>query len=170
MWAEVDLDGDFPSLRVRNAFSRAEGGERLGPPKTPRSRRTIPLPATLVDVLREHRRRQLEERLHAGPAWQEGDFVFAQPDGRPLSTRTLGRWFSGLCSRAGVSGHRLYDLRHTAASLLFAQGVGPRYVMEVLGHSTYRLTMDTYAHVMPATLRDAAEAMDRALSRLAPIA
>ena len=59
--------------------------------------------------------------------------------------------------------HRLYDCRHTAASFLLAQGVAPRVVMEVLGHSSFALTMDTYTHVLPALMRDAADAMDRAL-------
>jgi integrase len=166
-WPDLDLDGEYPSLQVRQAFSRAPGGEQLGPPKTPRSRRQIPLPEELVDVLRQHRRLQLEERLKAGPAWQDGGFVFTTPDGRPLTDSTLRRWFASVSKRAGVDGHRLYDLRHTAASLLLAQGVHPRVVMEILGHSTYRLTMDTYAHVMPAAEREAAEAMGRALTRIA---
>jgi integrase len=61
--------------------------------------------------------------------------------------------------------HRLYDCRHTAATLLLGQGVHPRVVMDVLGHSTFRLTMDTYSHVMPAVLREAAEATERALRK-----
>lgn len=165
-WDDVVLDGENPSLRVRQAFSRAPGGERLGPPKTPRSRRTIQLPPELVDVLRQHRRQQLEERMKAGPAWQGDGFVFTRPDGRPLTDSTLRRWFASLSQRAEVDGHQFYDLRHTAASLLLAEGVHPRDVMEILGHSTYRLTMDTYAHVMPATQREAARAMGRALTRI----
>ncbi len=169
-WDCLDLDGDHPSLRVRQAFSRSEGGERLGPAKTPRSHRVIALPAQCVEALRGHRRRQLEERVHAGPAWQDGDFVFTLADGRPLTDRSLGRWFSALMTKANVTDHRLYDLRHTAATLLLAQGVQPRVLMDVLGHSTYRLTMDTYAHVMPAALRETANAMDVVLARVAAIA
>ena len=59
---------------------------------------------------------------------------------------------------------RFHDLRHTCASLLLAQGVSPRVVMDVLGHSQLSITMDLYSHVMPSALRDAADAMDRALS------
>jgi integrase len=59
-----------------------------------------------------------------------------------------------------VAHHRLYDCRHTAASFLLAQGVAPRVVMEVLGHSSFALTMDTYTHVLPTLMRDAADAMD----------
>jgi integrase len=59
---------------------------------------------------------------------------------------------------------RFHDLRHTRASLLLAQGVSPRVVMDVLGECQLSITMDLYSHVMPSALRDAADAMDRALS------
>jgi integrase len=58
---------------------------------------------------------------------------------------------------------RFHDLRHTCASLLLAQGVSPRVVMDVLGHSQLAITTDLYSHVMPTALREAADAMDRAL-------
>ena len=65
--------------------------------------------------------------------------------------------------RAGVPHHQLYDGRHTAASLLLAQNVSPRVGMEVLGHSSFALTMHAYTHVTEPLMSDAAEAMDRAL-------
>lgn len=58
---------------------------------------------------------------------------------------------------------RFHDLRHSAASLLLAQGVPARVVMETLGHSTIATTMDIYSHVMPSLLQESADAMDRAL-------
>ena len=61
---------------------------------------------------------------------------------------------------------RIHDLRHTAATLLLTQGVSPRVVMETLGHSQISLTLDTYSHVLPALQREAADEMDKALSRL----
>lgn len=81
-----------------------------------------------------------------------------------LDPTAAWRTFGAFCDQAGVERHRLYDLRHTAASLLLMQGVAPRVVMEILGHSTYQLTMNTYTHVMPSLLGDAADAMDRALT------
>jgi integrase len=78
--------------------------------------------------------------------------------------RNLSRTFEQLVRRSGVRQVRFHDLRHTCASLLLAQGVSPRVVMDVLGHSQLSITMDLYAHVMPSALREAADAMDRALS------
>lgn len=68
-----------------------------------------------------------------------------------------------LCRDAGVRRVRVHDLRHTCASLLLAQGVGARTIMETLGHSTITMTLDTYAHVMSTTLKAAADRMDDAL-------
>ena len=57
----------------------------------------------------------------------------------------------------------MHDMRHTCASLLLAQGVPARVVMEVLGHSQLGITMNLYSHVMPSALREAADAIDRVL-------
>ena len=71
--------------------------------------------------------------------------------------------FKKLLSRAGLPSVRLHDLRHTAASLLLAQGAPARVVMEILGHSQIALTMNTYSHVAPEVSREAAERMARML-------
>ena len=160
-WADVDLQAG--TMRVRRTLDRLDGRYVFKEPKSRTSRRTIPLPAVCVEALRAHRKHQLEERLVAGPEWEDWDLVFVTPLGRPLSRTEVSRQFGSLQERAGVAHHRLYDSRHTAASLLLAQGVSARVVMEILGHSSFALTMDTYTHVMAPLMRDAADAMDRAL-------
>ncbi|MFI5042163.1 MAG: tyrosine-type recombinase/integrase [Acidimicrobiales bacterium] len=162
MWDDVDLTGG--SLRVRHALERHDGSWVLKEPKSRRSRRTIMLPRVCIDALRDHRRRQMEERLVAGNRWEDHGLVFATPNGQAMSRTEVSRRFSVLQEDAGVSHHRLYDCRHTAASLLLAQGVAARVVMEILGHSSFSLTMDTYTSVMPVLMSDAADAMDRALA------
>jgi integrase len=160
-WADVDLK--VGTVRVRRTLGRQDGRYVFNEPKSRTSRRTIPLPGTCVEVLKSHRKEQLKERLAAGPEWEDWDLIFTTPLGRPLSRTEVSRQFGRLQEKAGVAHHRLYDSRHTAASLLLAQGVAPRVVMEVLGHSSFALTMDTYTHVMAPLMRDAADAMDRAL-------
>jgi integrase len=163
-WVDLDLDAAPPVVRVRQSLKKGPGGRLVfGEPKTSRSRRTIPLPKVCVAALREHRRRQLEERLRSGPRWQEFGLVFTTHIGTPLDETNAAKHFGRLQEAAGVPRHRLYDTRHTAATLLLLQGVAPRVVMEVLGHSTYQLTMDTYSHVMPTLLQGAADAMDDVL-------
>jgi integrase len=66
--------------------------------------------------------------------------------------------------KAGLPYRRFYDLRHTCATLLLVQGVHPRVVMEILGHSQISLTMNTYSHVVPALQKEAASRMDELLT------
>ena len=68
-----------------------------------------------------------------------------------------------LSAAPGVPRVRFHDLRHTAATLLLAQGVDPRTIMETLGHSQISLTPNTYAHVLPALQADAAAKLDAIL-------
>lgn len=161
-WDDLDLAAGI--VRVRRALDRRRADDfQFKATKSRRSRRTIPLPEVCVQALVQHRRRQAQERLTAGSAWKDHGLVFTTRTGGPLDRTQVSRQFSTLLDRAGVEHRRLYDCRHTAASLLLAQGVAPRVVMETLGHSSDALTMETYTHVMPEVMRDAANAMDRAL-------
>jgi len=162
-WQDVDLDAG--SLRVRHSLQRIEGRLQLVEPKTERSRRTVSLPGVVVSALREHRVRQLQERLLAGSRWQESDYVFTSTIGTPLDGVTVTHRFQETLRRLGMPHQRFHDLRHACASLLLAQGVSPRVVMETLGHSQISVTMNVYAHVIPALQRDAADRMDALLTR-----
>jgi integrase len=108
--------------------------------------------------------RQAQERLTAGLRWQHWDLVFPSSIGTPLEPRNLVTRFKALLERTGLPDLRFHDLRHSCASLLIAQGVSPRVVMETLGHGQIGLTMNTYAHVLPEVQRQAASAMDALLS------
>jgi integrase len=122
------------------------------------------MPATIVAQLNEHQRRQAEE-LKAKDHRPNGlDLVFTRPDGGPLDGTVVTHQFHRLLDRAGLQQRRFHDLRHSCATLLLAQGVSPRVVMEILGHSQIALTMNTYTHVLPELKRDAAERMDRVVS------
>ena len=111
-------------------------------------------------ALMEHRERQEVERADAGDTWQDLGLVFASIVGTVIEPRNLNRLLDQLSAKAGVPRIRFHDLRHTCASLLLAQGVSPRVVMEMLGHSQMSMTTDLYGHVMPTALRAAADAAD----------
>jgi integrase len=160
-WQDVDLDAGV--LRVRHALQAVDGQLMLVEPKTTRSRRTIQLPSLAVGALREHRARQSVERTLAGDAWTDQDFVFTSQLGRPLHGATVTHRFQQLLAAAGLPRQRFHDLRHGCATLLLAQGVSPRVVMDVLGHSAITLTLNTYSHVVPALQTEAARRMDAAL-------
>lgn len=158
-----DIDWSAGTLRVHAALQRINGSLQLVQPKSERSRRTIPLPAKSLDALRQHRTRQDQERLHAGSDWNDGNFVFATAAGMPLDGPSVTRLFQRLLKAAELPPHRFHDLRHDCATLLLAQGVPMRVVMETLGHSQMSLTADTYSHVLPVMQRDAADRMDKIL-------
>jgi integrase len=110
-----------------------------------------------------HRVAQAAERLAAGSMWTDSGLVFTGPTGKPVDPRGDHRDWQRLLREAGVSAARLHDARHTAATLLLAQGVPARVVMELPGHSQINLTLGTYTHVVPELARDAAARMGDAL-------
>lgn len=158
-------DGEPSADQARGKAKRQKKTEvQLVEPKSPRSRRTIALPQLVVNALRVHRARQLEERLLAGRRWHDTGFVFTTAIGTPLDARNVQDNFKDLLKDAELRPQRFHDLRHSAASLLLAQGVPARGVMEILGHSQIGITLNLYSHVMPELLRDAAQKMDAALA------
>jgi integrase len=159
-WHAVDLDAGV--LRVERTLQRIDGSLRLDEPKTERSKRTVRLPMVCVEALRRHRERQADER-DAADYWVSTDLVFTTQLGTAIDPRNVNRWLNELCARAGVRRIRPHDLRHTCASLLLAQGVPARVVMDILGHSQIAVTLDIYTHVLPAMQDDAAERLDSAL-------
>jgi integrase len=161
-WADVDLDRR--QLRINKSLQRISGqGQVLMETKTRRSRRSLVLPVKTAEALRAHRLQQDQSRGAAGSAWRKRDFVFTSSTGQPLDQRNVLRMFRRILRKAKLPRMRFHDLRHSCASLLLAQHISPRVVMETLGHSRISVTMDTYTHVMPTLMQDAADAMDRSL-------
>ena len=135
--------------------------------KTGGSRRSIMLTEEAVAALRAHRahkERQTLERLEAGDLWQDQGLVFTNAAGGPYLARNIDRTsFAPLIRKAGVPEIRFHDLRYTCATILLLQGVNPKIVSEMLGHTTLAITLDLYSQVTPTMQRSAAEAMSRAL-------
>jgi len=169
-WADVDLDA--AEIRIRHQLQAIGKRFALVPLKTKASRRTLVLPATCESALRAHRTRQLEQRLKAGPDWQETGFVFTighrgagRRLGTPIHPLNVRRTLRSLLAGAGLPMIRFHDLRHSAASLLLAAGVQLAEVSKVLGHSEVRLTNDLYAHLQRETAARAALHMDVLLAK-----
>lgn len=161
-WQDIDLEMGY--LRVAKQLQRIDGKFELVEPKTARSRRTVAMPATIVSALRDHRDTQRRERQIAGERWTDIGLVFTTPLGKPLDGTALTKEFHRHLERAGLPQRRFHDLRHSCATLLLVQGVSPRVVMDVLGHSQIALTMNTYSHVIPELRRQAAERMDELIN------
>ena len=156
-WQDIELEAG--TLAVRTTLQRTDGRYELAEPETEKSRRTLPLPPPVVERLREHRRRQNEERLHAGPLWQDWDLVFSRDDGSPLDRAAVSRHLRTIVIAADLPPVRFHDLRHSCASLLLAQGVSMKVIQETLGHSSIATTGNIYAHVIPELQSEAAAKM-----------
>jgi integrase len=158
-WRYVDVERG--ALQVRGNVQRIEGKPVVKEPKTDSSARQVLLTKFAVDALRQHRLRQLEERLKMGDTWDEQDLVFPNQVGGPMYAQNfLSRSYLPLRKRAGIPQVRFHDLRHSAATLLLASGVHPKVVSEILGHSRIAVTMDLYSHVTMTMQHDAVNVMD----------
>ena len=158
-WQDVDFDTG--TLQVRRILTRIpskmEGkGFIESEPKTKSSRRSVVIASFALEALREHRWRQLDAIKKAGPLWQHHDYVFCTSIGTHINPTTdMLEPLNELLEQAGLPHIRFHDLRHSAASLLMSQGVHPKVVQELLGHSTIGMTMDVYSHVLPSMQQDA---------------
>jgi integrase len=162
-WRDVDLEAG--ALHVQQTCQwLPHQGFVFRQPKTQRSRRSVALSPETVRRLRQHRQRQLEERLFLGPAYQDSGLVFATVLGTPIDPSNLRRAWLGIVRTAGLDHMRFHDLRHAHATLLLQQGVHPKVVSERLGHSGVGITLDTYSHVLPDLQAQAAAQLDALLT------
>lgn len=158
-WADVDLGAGH--VRVHRTVSR-DANERqtiVERTKTGAGRRVALAPAT-VACLRAHRAAQHRRRL-AARTWTVTGLIFDRGDGRQLHNTVVREHFIRDCALAGVPLIQLKALRHTAATLMVANGLPLHTVSKRLGHSTIRLTADLYAHASPDADRAASVLMER---------
>ena len=161
-WADVDMTTG--AAQIRRALVRHKKSWSFEEPKTARSRRTVFLPAPLLRKLAAHKRDQAATRLKLGAAWHAHDLVFCSEEGTPLSIPNLTcRYFRPILTKAKLPRIRLYDLRHTCATLLLMAEENPKVVSERLGHSTIVLTLDTYSHVLPTMQQQATARLEKLL-------
>ena len=156
-----NVDMDRRRVMVRRSLQAVKGqGLLYQPPKTIKSRRTVVLPIPVVDGLSAHRSRQAEQRLQLGPDWEGENLVFPNEWGKPMHPTRVNRALNRSIKAAGITRHiRVHDLRHTTASLALRNGIHPKVVQEMLGHSTIAITLDIYSHLMPTMQEEAADKM-----------
>jgi integrase len=163
-WSDIDFDRATVTIqRSVEWLNKKQGGSwYFKETKTKSSRRCVPLPASMLQQLREHRAAQNEALLKRGI---RTELVFASSDGTPLQRRNLSRrYFKPALRATGLPENlSLYALRHTCATLLLQANVHPKIVAERLGHSSVTLTMDVYSHVLPTMQTEATTHLERML-------
>ena len=160
-WKDIDLARGIinitQSLRLRKA-----GQPQFQQPKTPRSKRVIEVTPLVIKALKEHKLSQGKERLVHGEGYASHGLVCCLQDGQPIHLGTLSSRYCKLTRKAGIN-VKFHGLRHSHATYLLQAGVNPKVVAERLGHSTTRITLDVYSHVIPGMQREAAVRLEERL-------
>jgi integrase len=171
-WSDIDLEAR--TLHVRHSLARVNRKILLDRPKSDAGIRHVALPAVAVAALQSHRQRQQFERDFSGTKWQQAtalkdgqpialDLVFTSSIGTPLNSANVTHEFQRLLKAAGLPHRRFHDLRHSAATLLMAQGLNTRAIAAILGWDQTVL-LDRYGHLIDEVRREAADMMDAVLS------
>ena len=159
-WSDVNFGTN--KITINRSLSRSGGKWTLVPPKTQKGRRLIPVPKTVMKDLLEHKNNQSKEAK--SKSYKDQGFVFATSTGEPFSDRNIvSRYFKPLLKSAGLPDIRLYDLRHTCATLLLSSGENIKVVSERLGHADVALTLNTYTHVLPDMQEEATAKLENLL-------
>lgn len=168
-WKDIDVHEQ--EIHIRQTLQRQEKLEHeegevkteivIGPPKSKKSRRDIPLPETLIPLLRAQRKRQKEDALAAEDAYQNMGYVLMNELGCYIEPRTLQDTFQRLRKKAGVEEANFHSLRHTFATRAIENHMDVKTLSELLGHEDVATTMNRYAHSLDEHKRKAMRSMDR---------
>ena len=171
-WRDVDLAS--AEIHIRGSAAVIGGTRIEGTTKSGRSR-TVSVDAGTVEVLKEHRSRQAEERLLAGPGWRAGDdYVFTTGWGGPIHPDTVSSLIAGVIETHNATVQergagealprvRLHDLRHLHATTLLLAGVPVHVVAARLGYADPSVTLRVYAHVIRDQVAAAADVFARSI-------
>lgn len=159
-----DLDPDKATLTISKNRTRlgktvieqdsTKGGD---------GKRIVQLDSETLRLMKDHRKRQIEERMKAGSLWQEGNFIFAQENGLPLDPSTPYHLFKKTAKRLGLRSESLHSIRHLHATELLNSGAGVHLVKDRLGHSDISTTLRIYAHIRPEQKQEVADLFARAI-------
>jgi integrase len=166
----VDLDLDEAVATVAEQLVTVNHRVSAGEPKSDAGSRDVALDAVTVKVLRAHRKRQIEDRLKWSTAWVDSGRVFVREDGSELHPADVTVLFGDLVEAAGLPPIRLHDLRHGAASIAKLAGIDTKVISEMLGHSSRKITDDTYTSIFVEVAREAAEAAAAVVPRAVAVA
>ncbi len=157
-WRDIDLERGF--ISVTKSLTKRSGVIEVNETKTAYSRRRIDMSASLVRMLREHRRDEEGRGKMLDRPLEETDLAFCYPVNRPCDPTTVSRNFTRLIRRAGLPYLNFHGLRHSHASLLIASGVDIKTVSARLGHASTSFTLDTYGHLLKGMQEGAAKTIN----------
>ena len=157
-WKDIDWKHCVISVRRTSNYT-ASKGIYTDTTKTKKSQRSLKFPQCVMDLLREYKAEQDEERIRLGTKWQDYDRLFVKWDGRPMNNNTPYFWLRELCESNNFRFCDIHSLRHFYASALINEGVDAAAVSGALGHSTITTTTSIYCHVFNQAQARAGEAI-----------
>lgn len=162
-WSDIDF-GRGTVYIENNSLYLPDYGMYEDKPKTESSIRTINIPESILELLRQHRDHQNAERERLSDTWTDSGMVFTQHDGSPIHPSTISKWLSKFCKERGLPHTYPHMLRHTSATMLLMQGIPLKAVSGRLGHSQTATTSDIYGHCLQSVDEIAANALGKMLS------
>lgn len=161
-WENVNFEKKY--IRVIQELSCTKQGLKILPPKTRKSIRNIAIPDSLIKILKNHKAKQMENKLLLGQEYQNPDMVCTYPDGKLFYPKRFSAKFRELLVKNELPIVRFHDLRHSHASLLVKLGIQPKIISERLGHSNIGITMDLYSHLYEEADREVADIFDKIIN------
>ena len=160
-WDNVNLQNG--TISVVQALYPTKKGLVLLPPKTDKSIRTICIPITLINILKDYKIKQDLIKNKLDNNYATHNLVCCQADGKPINPTTLNHKFHNLLEKNNLPLIRFHDLRHSHASLLLKEKVPVKVISERLGHSNTNITLDIYSHIYAETNIEVANTFDKFL-------
>ena len=161
-WQHVDFDND--SISIQDTVVQYHTVFDKQNTKTKASRRTLPLIPSVKQYLLKLQEQEIESERLLGEAYFKNTYVCKRRNGEPFNPEYLSRRFPRVLEKNSLPKIRFHDLRHSAASLLLANGFSLKEIQEWLGHSTLTTTANTYAHLLYQTKRNMASSLDKPLT------
>jgi integrase len=167
-WRNIDLGiaslGVTAYISITSSVNKVNGQMITKEPKTVAGKRRIAMSPSLALVLRQHRVVQEAFKRSLGTVLSDEDYVFSHPDGLPYDPSTVSHAFNAVIRKAGLPPMPLHGLRHSHFTYLLQAGIHPKIVQERAGHSSIRVTLDTYGHVVGGLQEAAAQKFDEFIS------
>ncbi|WP_258359423.1 site-specific integrase [Moorella sulfitireducens (nom. illeg.)] len=161
-WPNIDFKSGTLSIKQSLAYT-PEQGIFFKNTKNNSSRRIIDISREVIEVLKQHKKKQAEAKLLLGQHYKNQGLVFCQQNSKPLHPDTISSWFPNFLEEIGLPRLNFHCLRHTHASLLLKAGVDIKIISKRLGHSSISITYDIYSHLMPGMEREVIEKFEALL-------
>ncbi len=157
-WTDINFKNNYIDINkaIKSTYKIDSKGNREfqiieQQPKTKNSIRTVPLNDNLIELLQQHRKKQMIDRDSNIEIYFDNNLVFSTPIGNYLNESNVRKTFKRILKKCNLKELRFHDLRHTFATRLFENGVPPKTVQTILGHSDISTTLNIYTHVMKDT-------------------